>query len=95
MDCKFVVGQKVVCIFSGEWDDVDDDDSPIPKEGEVYEISAIDTHPNYPNNIGLQLASFNPDDRWNHVCFAPVQEKKTDISIFQEMLTKMPASIEA
>jgi hypothetical protein len=96
MNCKFVVGQKVVCTFQGEWGVYPGEKiTRMPVFGEVCEIVSIEVYHYDPNQVGLKLIGFDPIDVFNHLCFEPVHEKKTDISIFQEMLTKTPATIDA
>jgi hypothetical protein len=96
MKCKFVVGQKVVCVFSGDWGTYPGERiTRMPKFGEVCEVVAIEPCLFEDATVGVKLLGFDQRDVFNHLCFEPVQEKKTDISIFTEMLTRMPANIDA
>jgi len=89
MKCKFVVGQKVVC--------VNDDAKAFGRnvkldgltKGEIYTITEI-----YTNNkglIGLVLKEIVRSKRegYRYERFAPLKEKKTDISTFTEILNKV------
>jgi hypothetical protein len=102
MECKFVVGQKVVCIDDGEWFDTDGnlETTPKPQVGSVYTISNIllvDRDrvfvPKSWSSVFIALKEFQPThEMYDHTSFKPVDEHKTDISIFQKLLT--PASKE-
>jgi len=90
MNCKFMVGQKVISTKSDPWQP-----DPGPAKGKVCTILEITAdHPWYNDIVGLVLVGYG-NVRYNAKFFEPVHEKKTDISIFQEMLTKTPATIDA
>ena len=89
MECKFVVGQKVVCI--------NDDEKAFGKrvsldgltKGEIYTITEI--YSNQKGLIGLVLQEILRSKRegYRFERFAPVKEKKTDISTFTEILNRV------
>jgi hypothetical protein len=82
----FRIGQKVVCVDAsrtvmGE---------PVPLiVGTVYEISYIDTSP---GPVAFRLMGVDGNGRisglFNAARFRPVVEKKTDISVFEEILKR-------
>lgn len=106
MECKFVVGQKVVCIND------DRNAFKIPgikyletglhglKKGEIYTIKSIFENP-ATKNINLELLELPrppiPGKDWKSTSgfmykrFAPLNEKKTDISVFQSIVNKINA----
>jgi hypothetical protein len=101
MECKFVVGQKVVCIKKDPWFNIEagmiSDYRTPPKYGDIVTIQEI--VPSF-DNIG-QPAIFlvlveHPAEfpvisrRWHQQWFKPLEEKKTDISIFEKMLIPAP-----
>lgn len=96
----FHVGQKVVCIFPGPWINSRGEsfivDTPILNT--VYtirgflDIKGIDLLGVYLNEItnpeidcGLLYGWLEP--AWLHSNFRKIIERKTDISVFQKMLT--------
>ncbi len=83
MKCNFVVGQKVAVKIGGKWYDQYKTYTPM-KEGDVYTIKSIHALPN--GVVGLGLTEIVTDDLFDHTGFAPVIERKTDISIFTKML---------
>lgn len=87
MDCKFVVGQKVVCIADG-WTRAwlsDTAACPVVK-GQIYVIRAIFP---FMGRIMVRLKE-HPDHQFGHEGFRPLQERPkeadTDISIFNPLL---------
>lgn len=83
---SFHAGQKVVCVD----DSNGGADSPLGagffhglRIGEVYTI----THINARGNLSLAEIS---QPGWAQCRFRPAVERKTDISIFTEMLAPMP-----
>lgn len=91
MECKFVVGQKVVCVApacgwrtycNGDWVK-----TPGPDEGQICRITeiAIDS-----GIVGLRLAEFADQRPYDHRCFRPLQDRPkeadTDISVFYPLL---------
>jgi hypothetical protein len=86
----FHVGQKVVCVDDGNRPYVPR--SPLTK-GAVYTVATSDGR-------GIQIVEVTPPTRFTHFenyLFRPVQERKTDISVFTEILknTKAPAQTSA
>jgi hypothetical protein len=69
---------------------------PSPEYGKVYTIHEIHSHEGWnshlPDGLYLSLEEFSPHKHFLLSAFVPVQEKKTDISVFTEMLitTKTP-----
>ena len=96
----FYVGQKVVCTARREWK-AKTIYPMVPRRGEVYTVREV-THFGSP---GLRLVEIvNPPmhhtegylevcwaqyDIDGHAEFRPVVERKTDISIFREMLREV------
>lgn len=89
---NFRVGQKVVCIKKDTWNNIKHNET-CPRFGEVLTVRCIDhdfegawlrfeeiVNPLIEYSCGLCEAHFRSDR------FRPVIERKTDISIFQEML---------
>ena len=97
MECKFEVGQKVVCIAEKPWNNgfviV-----PGPTKGDIVTITYVGTNPKY-SWIGIGLKEFpiadQPGDAFgerrifNAGCFRPLNERPTETSIevFQKLLT--------
>jgi hypothetical protein len=93
MECKFVVGQKVVCVDADPGDGYIGwaDDGPV--EGHVYTITSVHDHD---GDLVVWLAEIerHPMARrlWGEECgyaacrFRPVVTRKTDISIFTAIL---------
>jgi hypothetical protein len=95
----FHIGQKVVCVDDSPpppgrpvyW--------PMVVKGQVYTIVGFDIEDSARCGIGLILAEarlgFIPPWKgemgWRRTRFRPVQERKTDISVFTEILTKTKA----
>ena len=101
----FHVGQKVVCIdddwaiqeYQRQWV------PNVPAKGAVYTISEIT---NLPQDYGCSLRLVelpNPIPPWDDIArfsvtrFRPVVERKTDITVFEEILrnTKAPVTDDA
>ena len=118
MECKFYIGQKVVCITNGTWVLQDRDGKIIPHtynvpiKGEIYTIRSleyVDKLP-IPNSFTLvgvhvRLVEIVNDPiptvyegvkeiQFFHTEFKPLEEKKTDISIFTDMLIKQPEKVD-
>lgn len=79
-------GMKVVCIKRGAWQGtlVDTRKCPKPKYGEVCTISAIDHLSGY---VCIRVEGYHPKDWFTASRFRPVQTRKTDISVFQRILS--------
>lgn len=88
MECKFVVGQDVVCSEPGAWtcdnDDVDVNSVEHPVFGNVYKVAHIYVSARN-GNIYLRLEGFIAN--YNHRCFRPAP--KTDISWAHEILRRV------
>ena len=79
------VGMKVVCVAKGRWTSLDGDSGlPKPKFGEVCTITGFVKHE---EEIFLTLAGYDPFDIFDIRQFRPLEERKTDISVFTAMLT--------
>jgi len=103
MECKFVVGQKVVCVdntFHPEWS-IGNINRPVTKElehGKIYTIREIFMNLTF-NRPCLRLegivrctgvmSGIPYEMGFDYQRFAPLKEKKTDISIFNEILNKV------
>ena len=80
----FRVGQNVVCVDDGNSHVKPSRRSPLRK-GEIYKISDIFE---FDGLLHLQVRGFNP--YFSQKRFRPIVERKTDISIFTEMLNPAP-----
>jgi hypothetical protein len=80
----FRVGQQVECING-------DGLLGLIKTGQKVTISHIHSHPTWGDILGLEFSDAPPAPPdytgYNSRLFRPIVEKKTDISIFTEMLT--------
>jgi hypothetical protein len=91
----FNVGQKVACVKEGVWcwNDRPVIDSSLPKYGEVHTVIGIgaagDREYIFLKGYGSNVAFWASN-------FRPIQEKKTDISVFEALLntTKAPNQLE-
>lgn len=102
----FYVGQKVVCVYAGGDPAFDDwDESERIVVGQIYTIRRV-----YIDHDGedcvwldevqrshLSRIDWGPDVGYGAYRFRPVVERKTDISIFEEILrnTKAPVTDDA
>lgn len=101
----FRVGQKVVCVYDGEWQLHGFETTP--KYRGVYTIRAISTDCNSGYGLSFEEIHNRParyvndivgpiikEKMWRSSRFRPLVEKKTDISVFTKMLTgtKTPAN---
>lgn len=95
----FHVGQKVVCIL----DFPDRGLSELqPVKGSIYTVRAIDCFPQGEAlrlyelvNIPGRYAEGVGETSFGTSAFRPVVERKTDISIFQQMLTPSTNKVDA
>lgn len=95
MECKFVVGQKVVCVADAWFSLVGGYTPPrTPIKDQTYTVERIVTDDGH---VLLYLREMMEDDcRWHHIGFRPLQEgpkeADTDISVFTPLLntTKTP-----
>jgi len=92
----FQVGQKVVCIAECE---VTRYMETPPVVGSVYTIREIGEHEGIAwvrlveiVNKPMQYWGIFAEKPWEADCFRPLVDRKTDISIFTEMLHKEPAT---
>jgi hypothetical protein len=105
MECKFVVGQKIVCV-----DDVIDDRFKTRKDikygnslngltkGQIYTVRGVEVDPvhGFPTVFLKEIQRKitrnkvrNSEVGFHFSRFKPLKEKKTDISIFNEILNKV------
>jgi len=83
------VGDKICCI--------NDDDDPQGKavkiiKNKVYSISETQfAHSRFTNTETILLEVMEVGGLYDAIRFRKVQKRKTDISVFQAMLTKTPA----
>lgn len=87
----FRVGQKVVCVDGNHWMPLRHSEYVV--EGRIYTVSEVDSG-------GVNVVGIRPDPFplgegnyvWDSARFRPIVERKTDISVFTEMLrtTKAP-----
>jgi hypothetical protein len=86
---NFKIGQKVVCVRVGDYLSMNFFHPSPLKKGEVYTISGVGTI-NEGESVGISLEEIvhpNGEPAWYLTDrFRPVQEKKTDISVFQKIL---------
>lgn len=102
MSCNFVVGQKVVCVDDILYT-VCGFPHPYGKtglrKGAIYTVSAVFIEPEadyrgQPHMVVLGLKDVEPHPSWetfkgfNAMRFRPVVTRKTDISIFTDMLDR-------
>ena len=91
----FRVGQEVVCI-KDDWFALAPGAPPLPICNEIYVVSSISNmrfgHRSYDL---FTLRDFPSDWRYSVDNFRPVVKTKTDISIFEAMLTPSPHKITA
>lgn len=93
----FYVGQKVVCI-NGTPDA--DEPPPHPIKGAIYTVSEVFAGEGEPM---LQFVEIRFDGDaygdwqpgFRAACFRPIVERKTDISIFTDMLTPKTEQVSA
>jgi hypothetical protein len=86
----FRLGQKVQCINGGKaWFRVGDD-APFagPDKGQVLRIAGFDLDPRT-GELYLAFSEF-PGGGYFSESFRPLVRRKTDISVFRAMLTKVP-----
>jgi len=89
----FEVGQRVVCITSGPWFDLDGTEYPsanAPKKNHVYTIKGllIADIPPVIGHLYLELDGF--DMQWFSQWFRPLETRKTSIDVFNQILVKAP-----
>ena len=86
----FRVGQKVVAVH-------DDDEVPAYerrglRRGQVYTIAEIGPFWPWMDTYGVRIVEIQLKPRcwWCAFCFRPLDERKTDISVFTSMLSLTP-----
>lgn len=97
----FYVGQKVVCINDRRGDfrqanyHYATNNFWALKKGEIYTVSELLDHPDGSSTMKLVEIPDRDCKDWgyNRERFRPLVEKKTDISIFKEMLNKTPLEL--
>jgi hypothetical protein len=111
MECKFHVGQKVVCfrdiVEEMTFRQIHDYDSMgglYPTVGAVYTVRSVWKSP-FTGEVGVYLdeirnplmdTQIGPFELPFHAsCFRPVSERKTDISVFKAMLTPKTEQVPA
>lgn len=100
MAWEFHVGQRVVCIKVGQWDDPHPDyEHEYPKYGEVYTIADMGI---WDGDVWLRLREVNIP--WSEEdyesCFwagrfRPLRERKTSIECFRALLNPTEKKVEA
>ena len=93
---SFHAGQKVVCIKKGPWAraiDFEIETAPCPQFNGVYTVATV--HHCYAFGDVIELVEFRTDadgrlPLWQADYFRPIVDRKTDISIFTDMLTPAP-----
>lgn len=105
----FRVGQKVVCVYAGPADPMRPGQaSDYLKKGAIYTIREVCEFPYAPDRksgVGIRLVgvyreddSHNPewsDYPFGSFRFRPIVERKTDISVFHEILRKASKRVSA
>ena len=96
---NFHVGQKIVCVKDSPWRNGYTDEA-CPTYGNIYTIRAIKIFEQFDNGVGLHLCEIVNAPREYQIGFTecffqasrfrPLAKRKTDISIFQEMLLITP-----
>ena len=109
MECKFEVGQRVVCIATVAWCKRTPTPfgevthlAPGPGMGDIVKIKSIVPCPLYRGHVGLQFVEW-PERHYRHEFFRPLQDRPkeadTDISALKRFETApaipiMPTPIE-
>lgn len=77
MECKFEVGQKVVCIDDDwtHWMLPSSVEINLPVKGNIYTITEVGPA-SLVGGVGIRLAESHPVVWYSYLCFAPVQENK-------------------
>jgi hypothetical protein len=89
MECKFVVGQKVVCVDTSlRGCRPNDEHLAMLQINKIYTISEILVR------YKIMAVTVKEIEMWPHVFradrFRPLRETKTDISVFNKLLTPAP-----
>lgn len=104
----FRVGQKVICVDVGPTPglgNVSEEAGPLLEEGRIYIVRWVGENPYEPWRVygtclrveGIERRQ-DKDPDWSDfpfraTRFRPIVERKTDISIFTEMLTPTPQRV--
>lgn len=82
------VGMKVVCVKHGKWEIVSGFDriEAMPIEGGIYQIQSIVADD---DGVFITLDECSPTAFWSASRFRPLVARKTDISVFTEILRKV------
>lgn len=86
MECKFQVGDKVVCVDADVGDVVD-----LLKEGQIYTVAAV--RPNSKGYIGVELIEIQPTGGYagyHYWRFRPAE----DIEQFRRLVADLPINLE-
>ena len=103
MECPFVVGQKVVCVDKC-WKNKSNSypDEIFPTQNQIYTIRTIELVEDGPHinvvvvrlieivNKTREYVGGRLEPRFYHWHFKPLQETKTDISVFNKLLNPAP-----
>ena len=89
MRCKFVIDQKVICIHTLPYrcdgkNEVKIAEPPV-KVGSIYTIKDMDADAT-PQWVMLELKEIGGNQWFAHTAFRPLDERKTDISVFTSIL---------
>lgn len=86
MECKFYSGQKVVCVWD-KWCRLDNgrplDAKFLPRTDAEYTVEAVGAEGDF---VFVRLIEL-PGGQFDHRGFKPLDDRKTDISVFLEALT--------
>ncbi len=99
MECKFAVGQKVVCIFGHQGENKLTKNGWAPKTGGIYTVRSIFVW----GKTYIRLEEYHDDHNdgpwgecgWDASRFRPAIEHRTDISIFKAMLNPSKEQVSA
>ena len=102
MKCDFVVGQRVVCI-NGDWPEwalfqerfAAPSPARVPMINEVLTIRAIDAGTTARTKDAVWLSFHEIENGWDFRHFRPLDSRKTDISVFTELLTSTDRLVDA
>jgi hypothetical protein len=84
----FRVGQKVVCVDNTTPNATGRIPNPDLKKGEIYTIAGVYNGWTGPGVTLVELKAREPHIGFHAFRFRPIVERKTDISVFHEILRK-------
>ena len=91
MKCKFVPGQKVVCVINREWIAYEGriPNIPLPKRGDIVTVKKLHTDVAEKIEVGISLKEYPDHIHFAHYDFRPLNEKpkETSIEVFKKLLT--------